>query len=135
METQPQLLLLQKTMVVVEGVARDFDPRLNMWTISEPVVEEWMKSKLGPEGRLNDAVEGAAALGKLVEDFPELVAGAQRTLNLISSLAVNSASHPEAPSVVTAPSSSHSSNDWPAKTAVWVGAAALVVIAISQVVG
>ncbi|PCI93545.1 ubiquinone biosynthesis protein UbiB, partial [Candidatus Aerophobetes bacterium] len=60
MEMQPQLMLLQKTMVVVEGVGRTFDPNLNMWEIAEPVVEEWMKSKLGPEARLNDAVEGAA---------------------------------------------------------------------------
>ena len=42
MRTRPELLLLQKTMVVVEGVARSLDPKLDMWTTAEPVVREWM---------------------------------------------------------------------------------------------
>jgi ubiquinone biosynthesis protein len=54
------LLLLQKTMVVVEGVARALDPKLDMWTVSEPVVREWMERHLGPAGRLEDAAQGAA---------------------------------------------------------------------------
>ena len=66
MVTQPQLILLQKTMVVVEGVARMLNPRLNMWVTAEPVVEEWMQSKLGPEGRLQDAGEGAASVGRFM---------------------------------------------------------------------
>ena len=51
MQTQPQLLLLQKTMVVVEGVARSFNPRLNMWLVATPVVREWMNDALAPERR------------------------------------------------------------------------------------
>ena len=43
MKTQPQLLLLQKTMVVVEGVAREYDPSLNIWTESEPILNELNK--------------------------------------------------------------------------------------------
>ena len=43
MQTQPQLLLLQKTMVVVEGVARKLDPEANIWEISKPVLEKWLK--------------------------------------------------------------------------------------------
>ena len=43
MKTQPQLLLLQKTMVVVEGVAREYDPNLNIWTESEPILNELSK--------------------------------------------------------------------------------------------
>ena len=50
MHTQPQLLLLQKTMVVVEGVARTLNPNLNMWKTAEPVVEPFIKRKLGPLG-------------------------------------------------------------------------------------
>jgi ubiquinone biosynthesis protein len=60
MRTRPELLLLQKTMVVVEGVARTLDPKLDMWTVSEPVVREWMERHLGPAGRLEDAAQGAA---------------------------------------------------------------------------
>ena len=55
MQTQPQLLLLQKTMVVVEGVARTLNPHLNMWVTAEPVVRGWIERKLGPTGRLEDA--------------------------------------------------------------------------------
>ena len=52
MQTQPQLLLLQKTMVVVEGVARTLNPDLNMWVTAEPVVRGWIERKLGPVGRI-----------------------------------------------------------------------------------
>jgi ubiquinone biosynthesis protein len=58
MRTRPELLLLQKTMVVVEGVARSLDPKLDMWTVAEPVVREWMERHLGPAGRLENAAEG-----------------------------------------------------------------------------
>jgi ubiquinone biosynthesis protein len=62
MRTRPELLLLQKTMVVVEGVARSLDPKLDMWTVSEPVVKEWVERHLGPVGRIENAAEGAAGL-------------------------------------------------------------------------
>jgi ubiquinone biosynthesis protein len=58
MRTRPELLLLQKTMVVVEGVARSLDPKLDMWTVSEPVVREWMERHLGPAGRIEEAAAG-----------------------------------------------------------------------------
>ena len=58
MRTRPELLLLQKTMVVVEGVARSLDPKLDMWTAAEPVVREWIERHLGPVGRIEDAAVG-----------------------------------------------------------------------------
>ena len=61
MRTRPELLLLQKTMVVVEGVARSLDPKLDMWSVSEPVVREWMERHLGPAGRIEDAAQGATS--------------------------------------------------------------------------
>jgi ubiquinone biosynthesis protein len=64
MRTRPELLLLQKTMVVVEGVARSLDPKLDMWSTAEPVVREWIARNLGPVGRLEDAVEGAGEIGR-----------------------------------------------------------------------
>ncbi len=60
MRTRPELLLLQKTMVVVEGVARVLDPKLDMWTVAEPVVREWIERHLGPIGRIEDAAERRA---------------------------------------------------------------------------
>jgi ubiquinone biosynthesis protein len=54
MVTQPHLLLLQKTMVMVEGVATMLDPDVNMWEIAEPVVRDWLRGELGPEALLAD---------------------------------------------------------------------------------
>src|SRR5262249_29098148 len=64
MRTRPELLLLQKTMVVVEGVARTLDPKLDMWRTAEPVVREWMERHLGAAGKLESAALGAAELGR-----------------------------------------------------------------------
>jgi ubiquinone biosynthesis protein len=60
MRTRPELLLLQKTMVVVEGVARSLDPKLDMWAVSEPVVRQWIDRHLGPAGRIEDAAQSAS---------------------------------------------------------------------------
>ena len=55
MTTRIELVMLQKTMVVVEGVARKLDPQLNMWSTAEPVVGAWIAENLGPIGRIEDA--------------------------------------------------------------------------------
>jgi ubiquinone biosynthesis protein len=73
MRTRPELLLLQKTMVVVEGVARALDPKLDMWTTAEPVVREWIARNLGPAGRIEDAAEGAVEVGRFFGDVPGLL--------------------------------------------------------------
>jgi ubiquinone biosynthesis protein len=57
METQPHLLLLQKTMVMVEGVATALDPDLNMWDVSGPFVQEWLRDELGPEAWLAERLQ------------------------------------------------------------------------------
>ena len=54
MQTRPELLMLQKTMVLVEGVARDLDPDLDIWTVSEPVVSDWLRRQAGPIGRFEE---------------------------------------------------------------------------------
>ncbi|MBC7985302.1 MAG: 2-polyprenylphenol 6-hydroxylase [Sphingomonadaceae bacterium] len=56
MPTQPHLLLLQKTMVMVEGVATSLDPDINMWETAEPYVREWLRGELGPEAALADRI-------------------------------------------------------------------------------
>lgn len=53
MQTQPQLLLLQKTMVVAEGVGRRLDPSANMWIMAQPLIEDWMRQQFGPVGQIN----------------------------------------------------------------------------------
>jgi ubiquinone biosynthesis protein len=56
MQTQPHLLLLQKTMVMVEGVANALDPEINMWETAAPFVREWIRTELGPEAALADRI-------------------------------------------------------------------------------
>ncbi len=76
MRTRPELLLLQKTMVVVEGVARALDPKLDMWSVAEPVVREWIERHLGPAGRVEGAVEGVGDVGRFLAGVPSLLARA-----------------------------------------------------------
>ncbi len=73
MRTRPELLLLQKTMVVVEGVARSLDPKLDMWKTADPVVREWIARNLGPIGRLEDVAEGASDVGRFLGQVPGLL--------------------------------------------------------------
>lgn len=69
MQARPELVLLQKSMVLVEGVSRALDPDLDIWTVSEPVVGDFVRREAGPLGRLEDLAghlrTGAAALGRL----------------------------------------------------------------------
>ena len=78
METQPQLLLLQKTMVVVEGVARRLDPDLNMWEVARPVLEAWVAATLAPETRIREGLDEAA---RAARRLPELVDNAGAVLD------------------------------------------------------
>ena len=57
MQTQPQLLLLQKTMVVVEGVARKLNPETNIWETSRPVLEDWLKRTKDPINTISDTIK------------------------------------------------------------------------------
>jgi ubiquinone biosynthesis protein len=75
METQPQLLLLQKTMVLAEGMGRQLDPSTNMWALAQPLIEEWMRANRGPEAQLVDAL---ADLGRTAQRLPRLVEDMER---------------------------------------------------------
>src|SRR5689334_3551720 len=83
MRTRPELILLQKTMVVVEGVARSFDPRLDIWKTADPVVREWIERNLGPIGRIQGAMSGAGEIGHLLTKLPEI---ANRAMTVLEQL-------------------------------------------------
>ena len=87
MQTRPELILLQKTMVVAEGVARTLNPRLNMWTAAEPVVKEWMERQLGVEGRLSEAGEGAATIGRFMSEVPRLLTQVEQGADAMARMA------------------------------------------------
>jgi len=80
METQPQLLLLQKTMVVAEGVGRALNPSLNMWQLAQPLVEQWMAENLGPQAQFRTAVEEGLETARRL---PQLLERAERTLGAV----------------------------------------------------
>ena len=73
MRTRPELILLQKTMVVVEGVARSLDPQLDMWKVAEPVVREWIERHLGPPGMIEGATDGVREVGSFFGEVPSLL--------------------------------------------------------------
>jgi ubiquinone biosynthesis protein len=84
MQAQPQLVLLQKTMVVVEGVCRSLDPDFDIWEAARPVAERWVSDNLSPEARLARAAEGLNALGRLAQDLPQLVKNAEHLSQLVA---------------------------------------------------
>ncbi|MDO8422824.1 MAG: 2-polyprenylphenol 6-hydroxylase [Parvibaculum sp.] len=84
MKTRPELILLQKTMVVIEGVARHFDPDHNIWDSAEPVLKSWMSDQFAPEARLGEVAEGAVQLGRLAGNLPDFLARAERTARLLA---------------------------------------------------
>ncbi len=86
MRMRPELLLLQKTMVVVEGVARTLDPKLDMWSVSEPVVREWIERNLGPVGKLEDVAEGAGEIGRFVAQVPSLLSRAATLIDQLDDI-------------------------------------------------
>ncbi|MBR0692371.1 2-polyprenylphenol 6-hydroxylase [Bradyrhizobium lablabi] len=81
MQTRPELILLQKTMVVVEGVARGFDPKLDIWKIADPVVREWIAHNLGPVGRIQGAMAGAGELSRVLAGLPAIASRAVAVLD------------------------------------------------------
>jgi ubiquinone biosynthesis protein len=84
MQAQPQLVLLQKTMVVVEGVCRGLDPDFDIWQAARPVAERWVSENMGPEAALTRAGETFGALGKLAQDLPQLVKNAEELSQMVA---------------------------------------------------
>jgi len=85
MQTQPQLLMLQKTMVVVEGVARKLNPETNIWETSKPVLEKWLKETKDPINSLNETLKDSAEAIKRLPNLPEVMDKANQALNYLAS--------------------------------------------------
>ena len=84
MATQTPLLLLQKTMVVVEGVARKLYPETNIWEVSRPILEDWIKNLKGPKANIDKAINTSAEILKRIPDFPNFLDKANYALQLIA---------------------------------------------------
>ena len=123
MRMRPELLLLQKTMVVVEGVARSLDPKLNMWVAAEPVVRLWIEEQLGPAAQMRDAVASASAIAAALKQTPQLI---ENTARIAEALSEERAAAPLTP----APRSRLS-----VMIPLWIATGALIAIAIKLLFG
>jgi len=81
MRTRPELILLQKSMVLVEGVSRNIDPDLDIWTLSEPIVAEWVRRSAGPLGRLDALKEHFDTAVETLGRLPAIVDKAEVALD------------------------------------------------------
>ena len=117
MQAQPQLVLMQKTMVVVEGVARSLDPDFDMWEATRPVVERWMVEQMGPEARLRDMGEGVSALGRLARDLPQLLRNAETISAMLADGGLRL--HPDTTRAIAEAQSAHERQ---ARIALWIAA-------------
>ena len=81
MEAQPQLLLLQKTMLVAEGTGRRLVPEANMWFMARPLIEEWMIENLGPEAQIRDTIGNIA---NVVDRIPRVFNDIEKGATILS---------------------------------------------------
>jgi ubiquinone biosynthesis protein len=127
METQPQLLLLQKTMVLVEGVGRQLDPDVNIWALARPLIEGWMRDNRGPEARLRRRLEN---LVEVVDGLPDLLRDAGKLVATWSQEGV--VLHVES-------LAAHAERRWRAVlwlvVPLWLSAAGLIAIAVALWLG
>ncbi|HXC54955.1 MAG TPA: 2-polyprenylphenol 6-hydroxylase [Rhizomicrobium sp.] len=126
MQAQPQLVLLQKTMMVVEGVARSLDPEFDIWEASRPVVEKWMIERMGPEGRLRDAADSVSALGRVAQNLPQLLKNAEIISAMLADGGVRL--HPESVALIAAAQVSRTRH---VRIAIWIAAGALGLLALA----
>ena len=84
MQTQIQLLLLQKTMVVVEGVARKLDPNTNIWNVSKPILEDWLKNIKDPINKASETINEASEVLRRLPDLPIIMDRANDIMALVA---------------------------------------------------
>jgi ubiquinone biosynthesis protein len=72
-EIQPQLVLLQKTLLNIEGLGRQLDPELDLWSTAKPFLEKWMLEQVGPQRLLDELRDQAPLYAKMLPDLPRLL--------------------------------------------------------------
>lgn len=127
METRPELIMLQKTMVVVEGVARSLNPKFNMWKASEPVVGSWIRDNLGPRRIVTDVRDGLKAAIRLAEAAPAIAEKAENLAQNLTAMSENGLRFDaETAEAIGRSEARHSRSG---RIALWIIALALVYIA------
>ena len=129
MQTRPELILLQKTMVVVEGVSRMLNPRFNMWKAAEPVVGDWIRDNLGPRRIASDLKDGVKAAVKLAEALPEIAAQTEKFHHQVVHMSEHGLRFdPETTEAIGRSEARHSRSG---RVALWIIALSLVYLAIA----
>ncbi len=131
MQTRPELILLQKSMVIVEGVARSLDPSLNMWVAAEPVAKEWVSANYGARGAAKKAGEGATTLARVLAEVPSMLAEAERASVGLAEMARGGLKLDPA-SIESIGEASARRDRW-TRLATWIGALSLAVLAAKYV--
>ena len=124
MQAQPQLLLLQKTMMVVEGVARSLDPDFDIWEASRPIAERWMLDQVGPEARIRDVTEGVTALGRMAQSLPQFLRNAEVVSAMLADGGLRL--HPDTAREIAEAQLSRTRHT---RIALWIAAGALAILA------
>jgi ubiquinone biosynthesis protein len=127
METRPELILLQKSMVIVEGVARGLDPSLNLWTASEPVAAEWVQANYGARGHLKRAGEGATTLARVLAEVPAMLSEAERASSGLAEMARHGVRLD--PATIASIARETSRRNRFSRVATWIGALSLAALA------
>ncbi len=124
METQPQLLMLQKTMIVAEGLSRILSPNENMWELSRPLIEEWMRENLGPEAKIAEATRQA---GTMLRRLPRVLEAAEQASAVFTDQGLRL--HPDTVATMRGRSNGQRSSGGVSKQSIllWVAIAALAV--------
>ncbi len=130
MQTRPELILLQKSMVIVEGVARSLDASVNMWVAAEPVAKDWMEMNLGVSGRLREAGEGATTIAKVLAEVPALLTQAQATAAALSDMTQNGL-RLDNDTIARLAKEEARAGRW-RTLALWLGALSLAALAVAQ---
>ncbi len=128
MAARPELILLQKSMVIVEGVARSLDPELNMWTAAEPIAKEWIEQNYGLPGRIRDAGENAEIIGRVVAHLPRVLEQAEGAAQSFAVMAKDGLRLDE--ESVRAIAAEQARQQRGSRAAMWVGAVALAMLAL-----
>ncbi|MBY0410149.1 MAG: ubiquinone biosynthesis regulatory protein kinase UbiB, partial [Burkholderiaceae bacterium] len=87
-EIQPQLVLLQKTLLNIEGLGRQLDPELDLWSTAKPFLEKWMLEQMGPQRLWRELKAEAPHYAKMLPELPRLIYDALRQRNPDHSVAL-----------------------------------------------
>jgi ubiquinone biosynthesis protein len=120
MRTQPQLLLLQKTMVMAEGLAMYVDPEINMWEVSPPVVQSWLADNMGPDAYIRETAEAALSFLRFL---PLMAEEAEKRASVLTSEGVQL--HPDSARLIGEAQGRHLRSQ---SLALWAIAALLLVL-------